>query len=361
MLDFDRSPPSCRHEECGNPVRGESKMPVGTTRHIAGAVVFAAGALAITILLMAGRADAVDVRIESRVAGGPWSETPAVYPLKGQKVTLRVEFISGAEIRWFRIVPDLTRNYKNAQYPWDPQPYKWIGFARIAYERRELEEFRGHWEIEPFARGGRVAGPGGGSPYARDDAGSFWFQAEVDVGGMTLRSPGFEDRDGYGVAPRVMRVSIRDGGGFLGFLASFFNVPGLFGSVPRQSESYVGVDCADVIAAARARWKGDRLVKDFNVAQLVATLPRVREFEVSGGNPGSELRWGDDVRPGDVIAVRYRGARQYQHIGALFADANRNGRLDAEDEVIHAGPAPLQVSHLGQGGFDGHVVLLRMM
>lgn len=47
------------------------------------------------------------------------------------------------------------------------------------------------------------------------------------------------------------------------------------------------------------------------------------------------------------------------NIGALFSDANRNDVLDGDDLVIHAGPQPLHYSHLKEGNFDGHVVILR--
>jgi hypothetical protein len=59
------------------------------------------------------------------------------------------------------------------------------------------------------------------------------------------------------------------------------------------------------------------------------------------------------------LAVKYPGGTQYQHIGALYKDANGNGRLDAADWVLHAGPDPLQISALAAGGFDGTVLVLR--
>ena len=77
------------------------------------------------------------------------------------------------------------------------------------------------------------------------------------------------------------------------------------------------------------------------------------------GVPAGTIRWGSDVKPGDFIAVRYANARQYQHIGALGADLNKDGALDAGDLVIHAGPAALQVSPLNGGNFDGHVTIIR--
>ena len=105
------------------------------------------------------------------------------------------------------------------------------------------------------------------APHYREDVGTFWFQIEVQEGGTTWRSPGLEDGDHRGLSPNVFRVSIRGGDGYLGYAASFFNVPGLFGAVPHQSYHYIGVDCADVLMAARARWKGIPLERDYNVAR----------------------------------------------------------------------------------------------
>lgn len=92
---------------------------------------------------------------------------------------------------------------------------------------------------------------------------------------------------------------------------------------------------------------------------LVEELTRVAEFELTRGNLDAELKWGSDVHPGDLVAVRYRGHRQYGHIGALHSDLNRNGVLDRWDMVLHAGPSPLHYSPLRSGGFEGHVVVLR--
>jgi len=195
--------------------------------------------------------------------------------------------------------------------------------------------------------------------FHHDDVGSFWFQAEVQKGAETWRSAGLDANDNRGLSPKVFRVSIRDGEGYLGYLTSFHNVPGLFGSIPYQSNNYIGVDCADVLVAAHSKWKNVSNEKDYNVAMLVTEWQRVASFNLVRGNPDAEVKWGEIIHPGDFIAVRYNGARQYQHIGALQSDANNNGFLDGEDLVIHAGPVPLHSSRLNNGNFDGHVVIIR--
>jgi hypothetical protein len=63
--------------------------------------------------------------------------------------------------------------------------------------------------------------------------------------------------------------------------------------------------------------------------------------------------------PGDFIAVNYDDSKRYHHIGALYSDHNGNGLLDADDIVLHAGPAPLHFTALSSGAFDGDVVILK--
>jgi hypothetical protein len=303
------------------------------------------------------------LEILSSIDGGGWAKHAAIYPLKGQQVRLKVDNVPGADIRWFRILPDTSKTYKNANFPWEQNAYQWVGFAKMDYHRRQLKQFRGRWQIEPFEKSGAATAQEGrwdrGSKYYHEDVGSFWFQAEVAREGVIYRSPDVEDSDEKGLSPQVFRVSIRDGEGYLGYLTSFFNVPGLFGSVTYQSENYIGVDCADVLVAACAKWRNRPMRKNYNVAMVVSEWPRIKEFDLREGAGSEQVFWGADIQRGDFIAVRYRGGRQYQHIGALHSDANANGILDGGDLVIHAGPEPLRYSYLSGGNFDGHVVIIR--
>ena len=309
--------------------------------------------------------------IQSRINNRPWMKKTAIYPIKGQKVAMRVDEIPGANIRWFQIIPDTSKIYKNANFPWEQNPYQWAGFAKIDYYRKELVQFRGHWEIKPFYNEGsgfrhRESSVSVGSlnqalnsRFYHEAVGSFWFQVQVEKEGTIYRSAGVEDSDHRGLSPQVFRISIRDGQGYLGYLTSFFNVPGLFGSVTYQSNNYIGVDCADVLMAAYGKWKHKPIEKNYNVAMLVSQFPKVVEFDLLEGRPNKKLRWGRDICVGDFIAVRYRGRKQYQHIGALFSDANGNSILEGSDLVIHAGPEALHYSYLRDGNFSGHIVILR--
>jgi len=326
----------------------------------------------IVFFVFTGSDTQAGIVIQSHTDAGPWLKSSAIYPLKGQKVLLRVREISGAAIRWYRIFPDISKFYKNANHPWEKNPYQWVGFDKIDYHREELALFRDQWEIEPF-KTVRSTDPSdiwdnalswfgfsesADSRYCQKDVGSFWFQAVTEKNGKTEKTPGIEDSGERGLSPKVFRISLRDSEGYVGYLTSFFNVPGLFGSVPYQSNNHIGADCADILIAAYGKWKGKRIKKNYNVAMLVNKFPVIAEFEMAEGSPDKAVQWGK-IRSGDFIAVRYRPGSQYQHIGALFRDANENGILDGRDLVLHAGPDPLHFSYLEEGGFDGHVRILR--
>ena len=312
------------------------------------------------------------ILIQSSVNEAPWANHTAIYPLKQDRIVLKVDQLPAATIKWYQISADLSKTYKNANRPWEKNPYKWAGFAKIEYYRRELTQYRHCWQIQAFAH--KTEPPPARSPLScsdssrkdRDqwkfyhhDVGSFWFQVEITKDARTYRSAGIEDSDHRGLSPEVFRVSLRDGPGYTGYLTTFFNVPGLFGSIPYQSNNYIGVDCADVLVAAYRKWKNTPGKRDYNVAMLVAEWPKIAEFDVKNGTPSRRLKWALDVLPGDLIAVRYGRRRRYQHIGSLSADANGNGLLDRADRIIHAGPFPLHYSSLADGNFDGHVVILR--
>lgn len=311
---------------------------------------------ALVFLLFTSLARAASI-VEVSVGDGPFVRTEAVSPLAGQRVRLRVTEKPGAKVRWVQLVRDVTTMYKNANFPWDPDPYQWVGLADIRADREFLTRFDGKWEVEPFPAARRV-GPGEwteryrgdipASEFYRPDVGSFWFQAEVESNGRVERVPA-----------NGLRVSVRDGPGYLGWLSSYLNVPGVFGSVTAQANGYLGVDCADAVTAAHGKWTGRELKENLNVAALVSRLPRVAEFEWGEGGASKEVLWGRDVRPGDFAAVRYAGARVYQHVGALVSDADGDGRLSPADRVLHAGPLPLAYSRLGIGPFQGHMVVLR--
>ncbi len=309
------------------------------------------------ILLFAAVVSAQRLQIKARVArvaNGQWTACNAISVKNGETFSLKVDSVPGGTVAWYQIIPDCQQFHKNANYPWEKDPYTWVGFAKIAYFREELIELKGKWIITPDFRCTSF-----NSPYFHDTLGSFWVQAVVDAGGNRRSSYGIDDNDNRGLSPKVFRVSIRESDDYLGYITSFYNVPGLFGSTPYQSDNYIGVDCADVLMAAYARWKGTTSTKDYNVAMVVNAMGKRAACVIDSGVPDTLIRWNSQVRPGDLIAVRYEGAKQYQHIGALYQDADDDGIVDADDLVLQAGPFPLCMTKLREGSFDGNVVIVR--
>jgi hypothetical protein len=319
-------------------------------------------ALAILISAVSVPVQARGLTVHSRVGVGPWRVRTEVYTRPGRPVRLKVRPVPKAQVRWFQIVPNVDRRYNNAGWPWDPNAYRWLGWARIEYHLSEIRSFRDKWAVTvydgrrsitrwPFETGPR---------FWRRDRGSFWFQAEIRRKGRVLaRSAGVDDGDRRGLFPRVLRVTVRRGPGLIGYVSGFFNVPAVFGATPYQSRNYIGLDCAEVIMAAYRQRQGRRLRRDYNVQMLTRLFPIVARFGLQAGRPDRKVTWGRRIRPGDLIAVRYRGARFFQHIGLLYSDRNGNGRLDPDDLILHLGPDPLAVTPLADGAFDGSVLILR--
>jgi hypothetical protein len=305
--------------------------------------------------LLASIATAQRLHIEARVADGPWTHGNSVNITKGVTFALKVDSVSGGKISWYQIIPDLRPYYQNANFPYEKNPYAWTGFAKIAYLREELVALRGKWRITPAFHCASF-----NSPYFHDTIGSFWMQAVVETDGGKRTSYGIEDNDARGLSPKVFRVSIRESDDYIGYITSFYNVPGLFGSTPYQCDNYIGADCADVLMAAYAKWKKTVSTKDYNVAMVVKASAARAECVIDSGVPDTIVRWGSQVRQGDLIAVRYEGGKQFQHIGALYQDANVNGVMDADDLVLQAGPFPLCLTPLSVGSFDGEVVVVRL-
>ena len=310
------------------------------------------------------------LRIAHRLDDGPWQFQNATYPRVGQQVRLRVRNDNVAHIRWYLIFADITRIYQNANRPGETGAYKWTGIDSIAYHRIEIDDAREMREIDPIAQLdtlvsaiSRWARDQGASPrvvdFYKSEHGTFWFQVEGEIDGVAYRSIGLDDMTDRGISTRAFRMSLRQSDDFLGWISTFYNVPGVFGSVLYQSRHYLGADCADVMMSAWHKWKQKNLTKNFNVQMLVTRFPKRAETRIHDGTPAQPVLWGKDVAPGDLITVRNADSKKFHHVGALVGDTNQNGILDADDQIIHAGPYPLHLSSLKEGAFDGHVVVLR--
>ncbi|ESP92235.1 hypothetical protein [Pseudoalteromonas luteoviolacea] len=182
------------------------------------------------------------VDIYSQIASDTsWQVRHAVSSPTGQSVKLKVNVLAEEQVRWFQIIPDTSQYYKNANHPWEKNPYKWAGFGKVNYHKKRLNQFDNLAEIEvsgTWLNKNNVFE----SPYYHANVGSFWFQVEV-IGkdGRRRKSMGLENNDHRGLNKQVLRVSFTQGEGYLGVLSSFFNVPAIFGSVPYQSQHYLGL------------------------------------------------------------------------------------------------------------------------
>ncbi|MBN2342254.1 MAG: hypothetical protein JXX29_00075 [Deltaproteobacteria bacterium] len=311
------------------------------------------------------------LKISHQLDGGPWKVSDAAYPLKGQPVRLRVQNKNVSDIRWYLVFADITRIYQNANRPRETDAYGWRGVDPIQYHRIEIAAARNQTEVNPIphietlvpsiAEWMKAQGaPAWAVKFYQSTVGSFWFQVEGNIDGVSCRSYGLDDVTERGISTRAFRLSVRASDDYLGWVSSFYNVPGVFGSILYQSKNYLGADCADVLMSAWSKWKRTKLNKNYNVQMLLGKFQRRAETVVDNGAPATEIRWNDQIAPGDLIAVRYgEKGKKFHHVGALMGDTNQNGILDGDDMIIHAGPYPLHLTPLGQGSFNGHVVVLR--
>lgn len=317
--------------------------------------------IAILLQLYPAIVSATGLKIKVSVGADSFSSGP-VYPLAGETIHLRLEPRDLQEVRWFLIVPDLTVQYQNANFPWETPPYKWRGHAKIAYTKVEIPTFRGKGQIRFIAGREKFVSPP--SPTAESgfwqtSCGTFFLQAEATRNGKDLATPGIESTDSLGLSRNVFRISIRLEPGLAGWVTSFFNVPGVFGSVPRQCWNYLGADCCDLLIAALYRHRGKSMPADRNVASLVTKMKhKVRGILSSGGQSDKVLLWGKDFQPGDFMAIRYEGYKQFGHVGLLWQDADKDGKLSPSDIILHAGPWPLQAESLASESFNGEFVIL---
>lgn len=256
----------------------------------------------------------------------------------------------GASVRWLEIVPrpehvELDppsppyRTYANAQLG-GPHHGRWIGQDVI------------EGDVVPLGFGTIEGSRWRFSPSTRE-LGTRWLAAEVVLpDGRTVRSPAEIGRGG--ITTRALRVSVRADDSFLGWLGSYYRVPYVFGSTPAQSESYRGIDCADVMVAAQRRVSGRNLAY-VSVQGLERHAVAVSEpFEVTregavldAAGAALALRFGEHVRPGDLLAIDYADdpdgqlPRPWDHVGAVLADRGPEGRADGvlgpDDLVRHMG------------------------
>lgn len=357
--------------------------------------------LVAVLLLLSGLADAAprcSLRgrpyLEGRVRGGDPRPSRVVEARAGEEVEVFLVlpgFLDGApvlfseapgkrsfsgsgcgplSVSWYRVEPrmehtrtpapnDDLKIYANARV-FGADHGKWLGYDRIEYVESPLS---GEGPTLPTLIVRDAApGPEAGVP-ARDPTlrgmGTMRLKATVTAGGQTVSTPGAEDAPAGLISPRVFRYSYRSGDDFLGWLTTFFNVPYLFGSAGQgptsQAERYLGADCADALVAALRR-AGHHRMRYTSVTGLVDALrkvgptvivapqtsPQGAQGQDTPAQPAPRLRFGEQVRPGDLLALDYVGSedlpRPWDHIGVVVADRGP-GPDGAPDGVL--GPEDL--------------------
>jgi len=298
-------------------------------------------------------------KIEHKVDNGVYKQSNSVYLTPDQKVTLRINVSNVQSVKWYQIIPDTSKFYKNANHPWEPNAYKWIGYGKIDYKQVEIKSFENQKEVQ-LTREILEENRPAGNRYYNSKLGSFWFEAVATLkSGKVVRTKGVKNIGRKGLSPEVFRVSYMLDNSYLGYLTTFFNVPGIFGSMPYQSRNYIGVDCADVLIATSKVMNKQKNEKNYNVMMLVDKFKTKVKTKVTQGSPQKKLRWGKEFEQGDFIAVKYTPKGRYAHIGMLYGDENANGILDKEDSIINAGPNALHLTPLSKGAFNGTVVILK--
>ena len=310
---------------------------------------------------------------------------------------------AGAELSWFRLVPrplhrDHPRQGRFGQVYANsvmggPEHGRWLGYDRLEYDRRFFpsEEDRFARVDGPLLRlrgvdrlaSQELRRPPHRAPEA-EAAGSLWLQVEIRLpDGRRVRSPGREPaeisgergRERAGLARGVARLSFRTGDDFLGWMSTYFGVPYVFGSTPAQSERYLGIDCADVMIAARRRIVRRPPAYTFVVGLARHAEPITETLRLSASHEivdaegrAVTLRWGAQIRAGDLVAFDYAGEggsllpRAWDHVGSLHSDSGASGRvgvLDGMDLVRHMGLTGLTDEPLRGQGRGVHLRILR--
>jgi hypothetical protein len=225
---------------------------------------------------------------------------------------------------------------------------RWLGYDTIEYEETPIEG-----AVSPTLSLARVE-PTDPKVDINAGLGTMRYRVYLQLGGQLYASVGSDARTRGGIAPSVMRVSYRAGNDLVGQLASYFNVPNVFGSAGKgrrhQTELFQGADCADVIVGA-ARRAGARLPYS-SVAGLLRHTQRLSGklllqhdglFEIADEMPAGakHLSFGNDIRRGDLMLIDYAGfdgsPRSWDHIAVIAEDRGVVGQFDPEDIVLHMG------------------------
>lgn len=280
---------------------------------------------------------------------------PEVTPLVigGKKVKERRDLPADIRVTWFRVEPNAWRVGELPAENGADTPYysnvvtggakhgSWLGYDDITYFESEIE---GGARIPASAR------PSEEEADRFDGLGTMRYKVAVEMGGVTLATPGADARDTFGILPTVHRVSLRRDDSYLGYLSAYFLVPEVFGSAGpgknHQTDRFTGADCADVLVGA-LREQGHEVPYT-----NVASLPSYGDLVVEPAVLDEDSPPIGPVAVGDVIRIDYGGEhanhtpRSWDHVAVLWEDKSdpkgpkkgkADGMLDGHDIVVHMG------------------------
>jgi hypothetical protein len=304
------------------------------------------------------------------VMPGTLDGRPVVFSEDGSpgRVSYRGSGCAPLQVAWRRVEPTLAHTstkppnpgldvYSNAVV-FGPRHGRWIGYDQLEYFATPIPAADGLQLTVKDAS--PTTAPLPARAVAHHGLGTMRLAATVRQGEKVYSTLGELDAPKGQIDDRVFRYSFRSGDGFIGWLTSYFNVPYLFGSagegVRNQAERYIGADCADVLVAALRRAGLPRL-QYTNVGGVIDAIGRaagpamVRPCPAGSAQCPSvsepPLRYGVQVRPGDILAVDYLGAgelpRAWDHIVVLVEDRGPGGVPDGilgpDDLVVDSGDA----------------------
>ncbi len=290
-----------------------------------------------------------------------YSDIPGEAALDGRMINIKKwDEELDLTIRWVKIEPYMRHPskgndptvpsylwYTNAYTPRSPKASEgWIDFDKIRYKSTYLPEYRDRWRIPADAH------PTDRRYDLHGGLGLMRYGVEASVSGSTIRSKDESVVNYLGISNDVMKLAVRADNTFCGYVTSFFNVPGLFGSHEKQVENYIGVDCADMLIGAYRKWANsdfaftgvNGLIEQMNAVGPVHYLTERGTIYV---DKEKQVPCRTEFQKGDLVTFDYPGtvAGWYDHIGVLYIE-DGDGVISGGDMMIHCGPAEPRVEPL---------------
>lgn len=238
---------------------------------------------------------------------------------------------SSCKIEWNEIKAESEAytNYQDRKFKID----------RPNYSRRSIKETQGlEFEIEP------------------PQEGTFRYSASLICNDKeVISTPGKESLTPIGISDKVHRISFRGDDSFLGWLSAFKNIPYIFGSTDEQIDSYIGVDCADLIIGARKK-AGLNIPKTnistSDIPRFARTIVSYKDLRIDQkGNfykNGNPIVYGNDIKSSDIILF-YEPTGKPWHVGVLI-DGKEGEQLSIKSPMIHTLASPQTKKQIGDYG-----------